>query len=182
MDRGISVDEISERLKEMRTDLNKISFLEKVLKRASSFEVKRFIYGLLSELYESRKMLEKAARAMSSKAGAEVTFREKIESYLKAAELFASVGKVDDSEEMFTRALRDANPQQKEKIKLARKNIYLVNAEDLDKKGRKGSAVKFYEKLMKIRLDDLEKEKVKSRLIEIYKSLGKFREARLLEG
>jgi len=83
---------------------------------------------------------------------------------------------------MFIRALRDANFEQKQRIKLAMKNIFLVNAEELEKKDKKASSVQFYERLLKMPLDDLEKKEIKRKLILIYTSLGKFREAKLVEG
>jgi hypothetical protein len=181
--RETTIEEIEERLIEMQTDLNKINYLESALKGTGfSFEIKRFIWGKLAELFEERNMLGRAARARANKAGMEITFREKIDSYLDAGELFARAGHVDDADEMFIRASRDSNAGQKGKIKLARKNIFLTNAQLLEKKGKKASASKFYEKLIKMGLDDLEKEEIKHKLIETYTSLGLFREAKLLEG
>jgi hypothetical protein len=178
-----SIEEIEERLAEMQTGLNKIDYLESALKGTSfSFEIKRFIWGKLSELFEERKMVERAARAMSNKAGMEITRREKVDSYVNAAELFARGGHVEDSDEMFVRAMRDADNEQKSKIRLARKNIYLMNAQGLEKKGKRASAAKFYEKLIKMGVDDMEKEEIKGKLVKTYNALGMFREARLLEG
>jgi len=178
-----TIEEIEEKLGGMNTDLNKVSYLESALKATSfSYEIKRFIWGELSKLYEGRKMFERAARAMANKAGVEVTFRDKIDSYVTAADLFAKIGKVDDADDMFLRASRDANEEQKMKVRLARKNIYLVSAKELEAKGKKASAVKFYEKLIKMRLEDVEKDEIKNKLLNTYKALGMFREARLLEG
>ncbi len=177
-----SREEILAKLAEMRTDLNKISYLEHEMRQNYSFEVKRFILDSLVNLYEERMMFEKAAVAMSNRAGIDVTFREKIESYLKAGELYAKVGKIEDSENMFTRAVRDASIEQKAKILLARKNIYISSAKNLEKMGKRATALKFYEKLIKMRLNELEKQEVKTKLLDMYKRLGKFKEAELLRG
>ena len=178
-----TVEGVKEKLGEMNTDLNKINYLESALGVAGfSFEIKRFLWKELSELYESRKMFEKSAKAMANKAGMEVMFKDKVDSYVTAAELFSRVGKVDDADEMFVRAMRDANSEQKTKVKLARKNIYLISAKDLESKGKRASAVKFYEKLIKMNLEDIEKVEIKKKLLGTYKALGLFREARLLEG
>lgn len=178
-----TIEEIEEKLTEMSTALNKISYLESALNVAGfSFEIKRFLWKELARFYEERKMFERAARAMANKAGMEVTFREKIDSYVTAAELFSRLGKVEDADEMFVRASRDANDEQRAKVKLARKNIYSISAKELENKGKRASAVKFYEKLIKMNLDEMEKADVKERLLSTYKALGLFREARLLEG
>ena len=60
--------------------------------------------------------------------------------------------------------------------------MYLISAQELERKGKKASAVKFYEKLIKMNLDDIEKLEIKHKLLDTYTALGKFREARLLEG
>jgi tetratricopeptide (TPR) repeat protein len=178
-----TIEEIEEKLSEMNTDLNKISYLESALKAASfSFEIKRFLWGELAKLYEERKMFDRAAKAMANKAGVEVMFKEKIDSYIMAAELYCRVGKVDEADDMFLRASRDGNDEQKRAIKLARKNVYTVTAQELERKGRKAHAAKFYEKLIKMNLEDSEKLEIKHKLLDTYTALGKFREARLLEG
>ena len=176
-----TIEEIEEKLAGMRTDLNKIGYLESALKESGfSFEIKRFLWGKISGLYEERKMFERAARAMANKAGVEISLRDKVDSYVTAAELFARIGKVDDADDMFVRASRDANTEQKAKVRLARKNIYSVSAKELESKGKKASAVKFYEKLIKMNLDESEKAEIKEKLLGTYKALAMFREAKLL--
>jgi len=178
-----TIEEIERKLEGMQTVLNKINYLESAVKVPGfSFEIKRFLWNELAELYKERKMFEKAARAMSNKAGMEVSFREKVESYLSAAELFAKVGKIEDAEEMFVRAGRDASQSGvgKERVRLARKNIYLVLAERLEVDGKRAGAVKFYEKLIKMKLEDVERDGIKEKLLVMYKALGMFREARML--
>jgi len=178
-----TIEEIEDKLTEIGTPLNKINYLESALKEIGfNFEIKRFLWNALAGLYEERKMFERAARAMANKAGMEISFREKIDSYLISAEFFAKVGKVSDADEMFIRAGREANAEQKERIKLARKNIYLTSAKGLESKGKKASAAKFYEKLIKMNLENIEKEEIKEKLSATYKALGLFREAKLLEG
>jgi len=178
-----TIEEIEDKLAEMKTSLNKINYLESAIKESSfSYELKRFLWSQLAKYYEDGKMLERAAKAMSNKAGVEISFRDKIDSYITAAELYARMGKVESSDDMFIRALRDANVEQKEKIKLARKNVYLVTAKKLDDKGRRAGAVKFYEKLIKMNLEIGERGEIKKKLLERYKALGMFREAKLLNG
>jgi tetratricopeptide (TPR) repeat protein len=126
-------------------------------------------------------MFEKAGKAMANKAGVEVVTRDKMNSYIVAADLFSRAGRVEDADDMFVRAVRDADIESKVKIKLARKNIYSVAAEDLEKKGKKASAVKFYEKLIKMKIDESEKSAIRAKLISTYNALGMFREARLLK-
>lgn len=176
-----TIEEIERKISTMSTALNKISYLESALKVVSgSFEIKRFIWGELAKLYEERKMFERAARALGSLASMEPMFRERMDSYVMAAEMFCRIGKVEDADQMFVLAARDIGEEGKARIRLARKNVYLSAASELERKGKRASAVKFYEKLIKMRLDDSERGEILDKLRNSYKALGMFREAKLL--
>ncbi len=176
-----TIEEMKVKLSSMATALNKIIYLESALKTiGGNFEIKRFVWGELSGLYEERKMFERAARALGTLASMEPMFRERMDSYVMAAEMYARVGKVSDADEMFVRAARDAGGEDKAKVMLARKNVYLNAASDLERRGKRASAVKFYEKLIKIKLETLERDEIVEKLRVSYKALGMFREARML--
>lgn len=178
-----TIEQIESRLESMNTALNKINYLESAISVAGfGIEIKKFLWNKLSDLYSERKMYERAAKAMANKAALEVSSRDKIDSYVSSAELYSIAGKVEDADNMFLKAIRDVAAHDKAKVVLARKNIYLKMASELESKGRKASAVKFYEKLLKMSLENFEKDKIKNKLIETYKSLGMFREIKLLEG
>lgn len=166
----------------LSTDLTKMEYLESVLKTSDvNMDVKKFALGMLAELYEKRMMYDKAAKAMFGKAGYDITFREKVETYLKAAEYYAKAGSIIGAEDMFSRASREANTEQQAKIALAKKNIYFTIANDLEKRARMSNATKFYEHLLTLKIDDLEKSLIKKKLTDYYKRMGKFNEARVVE-
>ncbi len=176
-----TIDGMEVKLSSMATALNKISYLESALNvSGGNFEIKRFVWGELARLYEERKMFERAARALGTLASMEPMFRERMDSYVMAAEMYARVGKVGDSEEMFVRAARDVGSEGKAKVMLARKNVYLNAASELERKGKRASAVRFYEKLIKIKLEAVERDEIVEKLKASYKALGMFREARML--
>jgi tetratricopeptide (TPR) repeat protein len=176
-----SVDEIKVRLAGMQTALNKLIYLESALREAGSgFEIKRFIWGELAVLYAERKMFEKAARAMANKAAMDVLSKDRIDSYVMAADYYSRIGKVDEADEMFVRASRDITGEQSAKIKLARKNIYSLSAKELESKGKKASAAKFYERIIKMNIDAVERALIKDKLRKTYLALGMVREAKML--
>lgn len=177
-----SIDEMERKLSTMVTPLNKIVYLESALRAgvAANFEIKRFVWGELAVLYEERKMYERSARALANLAGMEAMFKDRMDSYVMAAEMFCRVGKIVDADQMFALAARDASEKDKAKVFLARKNVYLKMAYDLESKGKRASAVKFYEKLYKMKLDEVELSEIREKLIVSYKALGMFREARML--
>lgn len=177
-----SYQDVKSKVDSLVTDLTKMEYLESVLKLSdASMDVKKFAYLMLTDLYEKKLMPDKAAKVMCAKAGYDLTFREKIDSYLKAAELFAKAGNIILAEDMFVRATREANGEQQTRINLARKNIYLVVANDLEKKGRMANAVKFYEHLLTLKLDELEKSLIKKKLSDYYKKIGRFNDAKTVE-
>jgi tetratricopeptide (TPR) repeat protein len=176
-----TIDEIEAKVGTMTTSLNKISYLESALGVAgTSFEIKRFIWGELARLYEERKMFERAARALSSLAQLEPMWKERMDSYVMAAEMFCRLGKLDDAEQMFSMAARDVGDEGKSKVLLARKNVYFRFARELERSGKRAKAVKFYERLNKMRLNKVERDEVLEKLREMYKGLGMFREMKLL--
>lgn len=165
----------------MSTALNKISYLESALKVVGgSFEIKRFIWSELAKLYEERKMFERAALALGNLASMEPMFKDRMDSYVMAAEMYCRIGKINDSENMFVAAARGVTGTGKEKVMLARKNVYFGFARDLEAQGKRASAVKFYEQLVKMKMEKVEKEEVVEKLRVAYKALGMFREAKLL--
>jgi tetratricopeptide (TPR) repeat protein len=176
-------EEIERRLSTMLTDLSKVEYLESAIKEDFSPDVKRFLWKTIADIYEVRGMFEKSAKAFFNKAGLDVVLREKFEDYVKAGELYARAGKPDMAEEMFVVAMRDANAEQRTKIRLAIKNIFMVCAENFERIKRRITALQLYEHLIKLpNLEEIEKQKVKQKLISIYNSLGKFREGKMAEG
>ncbi len=175
-------DEVRTKVDSLRTDLTKMEYLESVSKMPDMpIDVKKFLFSNLVELYERKLMFDKAAKAMFLKAGYDVTYREKVESYLRSAEYYAKGNNLISAEDMFLRALREGNSEQRAKVELTRKNIYLSLAADLERKGRAVYAAKFYEHLLTLKLDDLEKESVKAKLKIYYTRFGKFNELKMLE-
>jgi len=176
-----NLEQVKERLARMRTNLNKADYLESVFKKDISIEIKRFVLVTLTEIYKQDRMYAKAARVMSNKAGFDPTFKERIISCIKAAELFCEVGSIEDADEMFNRAYREANEVEKLDIIAMRKKTYFYYAEQLERIGKRSSAMKFYEKLIKMRLGDGEKAKVKEKIVRNYKLLGRFKDAEIVE-
>jgi hypothetical protein len=78
-----TIEQIEERLNSMNTALNKINYLESAINVTGfSFEIKKFILKNLAELYDDRKMYERAARSMINKAGVEASVKDRIDCYM----------------------------------------------------------------------------------------------------
>lgn len=175
-----NLEQLKEKLKTFRTNLNKSAYLESAFKADLSIEAKRYILETLSEIYIQDRMFSKAAKALSNKARFDTTFKEKIISYIKSAELFSKIGSIEDAEEMFSRATREANEKEKLDILKKRKEIYFNALKELERHGKRASMLKFYEKLIRMNLTSDEKLEVKEKLIKTYKLLGRFKDAELV--
>ncbi|GEM_PF-2007234 len=176
-----NLEEIQEKLRNIKTNLNKVEYLESALKKNISLEINRYILKNLCQIYEEEKLYGAAAKCYSQKARFEHTFKEKIESFLRSAENFCKAVEIENAEQMFLCAYREANENEKKEILKKRKEKYFFYGEFFEKIGKNSSAIKFYEKLFSIKLEENEKIKVKEKLKEIYKKLGKLKEMREIE-
>lgn len=174
--------EVKARFDSLSTDLMKMEYLESVLKvNEFGMDIRKFVFFNLGDLYAKRLMYEKAAKAYFGKAGFDSTYREKIDSLMKAGENYARSGNLMGAEDMFARAMREANAEQKKAIEVGKIQIFVKIAEELEKKARMSNAVKFYEELLKMKVSDSDKAKIKAKLIDYYKRMGKFVDAKLVE-
>ncbi|MBP7708100.1 hypothetical protein KA107_00305 [Candidatus Pacearchaeota archaeon] len=170
-----TLQDVKTKFDSLSTDLIKMEYLESVVKVMDIvMEIKKFCFSTLAGLYEKRLMFDKAAKAMFLKAGYDVTYREKVDSLILAGEYNARAGNIISADDMFLRAVREGNTEQRSKVELARKNIYLSVANELEKKGRMNYAAKFFEHLLTLKLDELEKNLVKKKLVTYYKQMGRF--------
>ena len=172
---------VKQKLSECRTLYNQLNYLETLAKEDMDISTKKFVYIQLVELYTAKGMFDKAARAMKGKASLNSLFRELVEDFGKAGELYIKAGKIDEGKEMFARALKESNTQQAADLRLTMKNVLFSQAKELEAKHRTSAAVKFYEETLRIpTLNEMEKEEVKNKLRGTYKSLGMFRELKML--
>lgn len=176
-----TISEVENKLKLILSDLSKISYMESALKADVTFDVKRFLYDKLAEIYLKRKMVDRAALAISKKVAITTTIKEKVSAYLQAGDLFAKAGKVIDSEYMFNKAILESSQQEKEGIREKMKSVFLRESEILEESGKKASCLVFYEHLLGMGLSFDERNKIKQKLLLVYKALGKFSEARALD-
>lgn len=177
-----TLQEVKTKFELSNTDLTKMEYLESVAKVPDmAIEIKKFCYENLGKLYDRRLMFDKAAKAMFLKAGYDVTYREKVDSLILAGEYNVKANNLLAAEDMFARAMREGNTEQRVKVELARKNIYLAVGADLEKKSRMNYAAKMYEHLLTLKLDDLEKSLIKKKLLDYYKRVGRFADAKMIE-
>ena len=146
-----------------------------------AMDTKKFIYLKLAELYEKAKMFSEAAKMCDHAADLSIPYAEKMGHYKREAELYARAGEFDRSEMAMKKAMSEVNYREKEEIYNSMKDFYKEQGKMYEKMEKRNQAVKFYEKVLEMRISDAERSEIKARLMELYKKLGKIREYSAME-
>lgn len=176
-------EEIEAKLKFIGGDMLKIEYLENCLKKPITFDVRKFVYLKLAELYEARVMFNEAAKNVDGAAEISITFRDKMELYMRAASLLIKHGSYDAADKAFEKALVCANSREREELKKSLKEFYMTRAKDFESMKKFNNAIKIYEKLLIYGfVNKEEKQEINKKLALLYSRVGKIREAMKLEG
>jgi tetratricopeptide (TPR) repeat protein len=176
-------EEIEAKLKVIGGDMLKIEYLESCLKRLITFDVRKFVYLKLAELYEAKLMFNEAARNVDGAAEISITFREKMELYMKAAELLIKHCSYDAAEKSFEKAMVCSNSREREILKKKFKDMFFARAKEFETAKKFNNAIKIYEKLLIYGfVGEEEKKEINKKLAVLYGKVGKIQEAMRLEG
>ena len=167
---------------EGKGDFVKIDYLTRFLKESLSFDMKKFAYLKLAEIYERRCMENDAAKVYGFISNLSIPFTDKIKFHLKEAEMYIKAGMFDGADEAMKKALGNANASQKAEITFSLKDFYKRQALVYEKEKRRNQAVKIYEKLATMNITETEREEIKNKLLEMYEKLGKIKEYMMLKG
>jgi tetratricopeptide (TPR) repeat protein len=165
-----------------RAEFTQMDMLERYLKLMPPIEMRKFAYLKLAEIYLGRRMFNDAAKALGNAAVNCLTFREKVECLIKVTKAYIDAGNFEEADKSLKKALLESEQRNRKNIYEDIVEYYNKQAESLNKGGKKGHASKYYEKLLKMKINDEKKEEIKSKLEEIYERLGKMKELRLLRG
>lgn len=143
--------------------------------------MKKFVFLKLAELYEKITMLKEAAKNYDNAAMVSIAFSEKINHYMKEAELYIKADDFEKSDEAMKKAMRQANSTEKNEIYLTVKDFYKQQAEAYEKNLKRVGAARVYEKLLEMKISDSERKDIKEKLLEIYDKLGKRKEYLILK-
>ncbi len=162
-------------------DFVQIDYLTNFLKESMTRDMKKFVFIKLAELYEKTGMLKEAAKNHSDAALISIPFAEKINHYVKEAELYIKTGDFEKAEEARKKAMSEANSAEKDEIYLTIKDFYKKEAETYERGLKRAHAARFYEKLLEMRISDSERKEIKEKLMDIYEKLGKTKEYLILK-
>ena len=177
---GMTKSEIEQELKG-KGDFVQIDHLGRFLKEQMALDTKKFVFLKLASLYEKASMLHDSAKMYDNAAEISIPFVEKIKHYTKEAELYVKAGSFDRVELAMRKALAQGNFKEKEDIYTSIKMLYKEQANVCEKELRRNQALKFYEKILEMRISEQERREVKEKILELYKKLGKLHESLALE-
>jgi len=175
-----TIPEIDAKLKTFSGDMVRIEFLENCLKQLLPSDAKRFCHLKLADAYAYRLMWPLAARNMNAAAEEAVTFKDKINFYLKEVSLWMKVNDFMMIDKAFKKAMLCANTaQDKEAIKNSIKMAMLIQAEAYEKKNQRSNAARLYERLLEMPVISTETEKkhIIERLGVLNSKLGRLKDA-----
>jgi len=174
-----NVAEIDAKLKTYIGDMVKIEYLENCLKQLIPNDAARFCHLKLSELYGNRMMYGPAARQMESAADKSVTYKDKLDLYLKEIEYLIKISDYLMIDKAFKKALLCGNSTaEKETIKSALKRMLITQAIDYEKKNKRSGAVQIYERLIEMPItNDNEKKDLMGKVASLNSKLGRLKDA-----
>jgi len=153
-----------------------IDNITRLLKEHLPTDTKKFLYVKLIETYERRNMFSESAKLYEGLAELAITFNEKINCFIKAAEDYIKAGFFDKADYSIKKAISDANSSERPQIDLKIKEFYKRQAEVYEKERRRNNAVKIYEKLLGMNISEMEKSEIKVKLLTLYENLGMVRD------
>lgn len=172
--------EIEEELAD-KGDFVQIDYLTNFLKENLTRDMKKFVFVKLAELYEKTGMLKEAAKNHNDAALISIPFSEKINHFVKEAELYIKAGDFEKADEAMKKAMSQANSVEKGEIYFTIKEFYKKEAEAYERDLKRAHAARVYEKLLEMKISDSERKEIREKLMDIYDRLGKTKEFLILK-
>jgi len=171
--------EINRKLEEMSSAFSKIDYLEQCVKERQDITIKKFCNLKLSLLYLGRGMYGNAAKNMSAVARLAQTYGEKVNAYKEEVRILIKGFKLQQAEDVFTKALSFANKYQRIELKKELMELFKEKAKQLEAELKPAKAMKVYEYLYKLG-DEVDKKAFREKLLHFYKKLGMIKEYNML--
>ena len=158
-------------------DFVKIDHLNRFLKQADSLDIRKFILLKLADINISKGFYPDAVKNVDAAADISITYKEKMELYMREAELYVKLGKFEVADAILKKALVQGNAREQTEIKSRYTQLYYKEAQEQEKALRNRKAVEYYERIYyNILGDGDEKVKMKVKLLDLYNKLGRVRD------
>ena len=155
-------------------DFVKIDHLNRLLRQADSLDTRKFILLKLAEIYASKGFYPDAARNLDAAADISITYKEKMELYMREAELYVKLGQFDVADAILKKAHIQGTEKERRDMQAKYSQLYHKEAQENEKALKNRKAVEYYERIYyNILGNDEEKARIKQKLLEIYNKLGR---------
>jgi tetratricopeptide (TPR) repeat protein len=171
LNKNMTKVEIERELKS-QGDYVQIDNITRFLKQNPALDVKKFLYAILIEIYDRRKMFGEAAETCGRLAEIMLNDKEKVVCLRKEVEFYIKAGFFDKADAVFRRTLSEISPNERPKLDLEIREFYKNQADIYEKEKRRSFAVKTYEKLLTMKLSETEKSEINGKLSNLYRELG----------
>jgi tetratricopeptide (TPR) repeat protein len=179
--KGMSKSEIEKELAG-KGEFVQIDYLTAFLREEMPTDVRKFVMLRAAEIYGKKMMFGEAAKIYNNLAMLTITFKEKIQYYIKEAEMHIKGGNLREADRATSKAMNEANTFEKNDIMFNIRQFYRKQAEAFEKEIRRANAARMYEKLLELSATEAEKREYRGKLMALYEKLGKFREYNALKG
>lgn len=173
---NVTEEDVLLKLKTLSSMLQQ-EYLENLLERLNLEPRVRILSSRrLADLYARRGMYASGARVVKNAAMIAPTFVQKKELSMEAGMLSLKAGDYLLADDCFLHAGEKAPAHEKDKIIQEASDLFLFEAEQLEKRGKMARAVQLYEKILRKGTDPIQERKIKERLVILYEKLGKIQD------
>jgi tetratricopeptide (TPR) repeat protein len=171
LNKNMTKVEIERELKN-QGDYVQIDNITRFLKQSPALDVKKFLYAILIDIYDRRKMFGEAADICGKLVEIMLDEKEKVVCLKKEIEFYVKAGIFERADSVLNRTLGEVKASERPKIKLEIREFYKRQAGVYEKEKRRSLAVKTYEKLLTMDVPEYEKKEIEENLLKLYKELG----------
>ncbi|UZE94320.1 MAG: hypothetical protein IB618_01980 [Candidatus Pacearchaeota archaeon] len=170
-------DDLFQGLRNYSTDERKVEFIEAAIRKGMPTEVKITALAIRAEIYKNKKWFNTAAKDYCSAADLAPTFREKIDLYFKAANLFLVAGDYFGADDNFRKVLVLASQEQKIALQKKIHILYIEHAQKYEQDRKYSKAIKAFSRILSMKISFDKKLEIYDKLSAMYEKIGRPREA-----
>jgi hypothetical protein len=178
--KGMSKSDIERELTG-KGDFVQIDYLNRFIAQKPPLHEKKFAFMKLIEIYQSKGMFNDVAKIYNNLVLLALSPQERTDYLIKETKADIQGGRFDEADAVMRRAMDEVTIVRKADIYEDIKKFYKQQAEEHEKENKRNHAIKFYEKLLSMKITDSERNEVKGKLLGLYDQLGKFKEHSALD-
>jgi tetratricopeptide (TPR) repeat protein len=174
-ERRISKSEIDSVIKG-KDDFVKLDYLNRFLEKADNIEIKKYILLNLAEVSENRGLFSEAVKQISLAGEIAITYREKIEFFMKEAELWIKLKNFEMAEKAFKKSYFYGSSQEKIELKKHYEDLYKIVGDYFKYENKTQNAIDVYEKALRVCSEKDKELEILKALLKLYEKVGNFSE------